>query len=484
MKFPLPRRLRTRLAFKQTSGFALLAVLAAWSAYVLLARRAYDQLDDELQHRAVAVRSMLQVQGNDVRWINKEADTEVRSQFAHSVRYYELVDTNSHPVESSAEMAALNLPASQPAREALESGRSTRETVTEPGGFRLRVLNFPVLGEQRHYLLRIGIPLAEADEDTARLRLYLLLLLPLVLLIHWLNSWLFAARELRPLEQIAAAARQMGPLEMNSRFPVTGNGDEIDQLSSALNATLARMQGSLQRMSEFLRNLCHEIRQPLTVMRSETEQALRAGISDQRYREMLSAQLEHVQMVARAVSDLMELAQSDDGKIKPHFQREDLSELVQSAIDGMRTKAAEQSIHLSGTVQQNVVGEFDAGQIWRLILNLLDNAIKYNCPNGRVDVKLSAHGAAAILSVSDTGCGIAREEQQKIFERGYRVTATHNSVQGTGLGLYFVRSIVRAHGGEIEITSHPGQGSSFVVSLPLVGWTPEVPADLRDASVQ
>jgi signal transduction histidine kinase len=484
MKLPLPRRLRTRLAFKQTSGFALLAVLTAWSAYVLLARRAYDQLDDELQDRAIAVRSMLQVQGNEVRWINKEADTEVRSQFEHSMRYYELVDTNSHPVQSSPEMAALNLPPSQPAHEALESGRSTRETVTEPGGFRLRVLNFPVLGERRHYLLRIGIPLAEADEDTARLGLYLVLLVPLVLLIHWLNSWLFAASELRRLEEIATAARQMGPLEMNSRFPITGSGDEVDQLSSALNATLARMQGSLQRMSEFLRNLCHEIRQPLTVMRSETEQALRAGVSDQNYRDMLSAQLEHVQMLASTVSDLMELAQSDDGKIKLHCQREDLSELVQSALDGMRSKAAEQGIQLSGTVQRHIIGEFDAGQIWRLILNLLDNAIKYNHPNGRVDVKLSARHGVAILSVSDTGCGIAQEEQYRIFERGYRVTATRKSVQGTGLGLHFAHSIAKAHGGEIEVTSQPGQGSSFLVSLPLGGGMPEANADLRDISVQ
>jgi signal transduction histidine kinase len=237
-------------------------------------------------------------------------------------------------------------------------------------------------------------------------------------------------------------------------------------------------------MSEFLRNLCHEIRQPLTVMRSETEQALRSGISDQNYREMLSAQLEHVQMLASTVSDLMELAQSDDGQIKLHCQREDLSELVQSAVDGMRPKAAEQGIHLSGTVQQNVIGEFDAGQIWRLILNLLDNALKYNHPHGRVDVKLSAHGGVAILSISDTGCGIAQEEQHRIFERGYRVNATRKSIQGTGLGLHFARSIAKAHGGEIEITSHPGQGSSFVVSLPLVGSTREVASDLRDASVQ
>jgi signal transduction histidine kinase len=199
---------------------------------------------------------------------------------------------------------------------------------------------------------------------------------------------------------------------------------------------------------------------------------------------MLSAQLEHVQMLASTVSDLMELAQSDDGKIKLHCQREDLSELVQSALDGMRSKAAEQGIQLSGTVQRHIIGEFDAGQIWRLILNLLDNAIKYNRPNGRIDVKLSARHGAAILSVSDTGCGIAQEEQHRIFERGYRVTATRKSVQGTGLGLHFASSIAKAHGGEIEVTSQPGQGSSFLVSLPLVGVIQEADADLRDTSVQ
>jgi two-component system OmpR family sensor kinase len=484
MKLPLPRRLRSRLAFKQTATFALLAILIAWSAYVLLARRIYDQLDAELQDRAVAVRSMLQVHGSEVHWINKEADSEVRDQFDHSIRYYELVDSHARALETSPEMAALNLPWSAASGEALDSGRSTRETVTSGSGFRLRVLNFPVLGEQRHYLLKIGIPLAQADEDTARLGLCFLLFLPLVLLIHWLNSWLLAAAELRPLERIASVARQMAPLDMNGRLPVTGNGDEIDQLGSALNATLARLQGSLQRMSEFLRNLCHEIRQPLTVMRAETEQALRAGVSDENYRDMLSSQLEHVQLLARTVSDLMELAQSDDGQIKLHCEREDLSELVQSALDGMKAKAAEQGIHLSGTVQQNVIGEVDAGQIWRLVLNLLDNAIKYNHPNGRVDVKLSAHGGVALLSVSDTGCGIAAEEQHRVFERGYRVTSARKSAQGTGLGLHFARNIVRAHGGEIEISSHPGQGSSFLVSLPLVLGMAEPASDLRDTSVQ
>jgi signal transduction histidine kinase len=134
----------------------------------------------------------------------------------------------------------------------------------------------------------------------------------------------------------------------------------------------------------------------------------------------------------------------------------------------MRLNSGESNIHFSGTVQRNIVGLFDAGQLWRLILNLLDNAIKFTGPEGRVDVALTSHRDMAILSVTDTGCGIPVQEQSRIFERGYRTSSARNStVPGTGLGLHFARSIAQAHGGNIEVISVPGQGSCFRVSLPL-----------------
>ncbi|HWS17616.1 MAG TPA: HAMP domain-containing sensor histidine kinase, partial [Candidatus Elarobacter sp.] len=226
---------------------------------------------------------------------------------------------------------------------------------------------------------------------------------------------------------------------------------------------------SFQRMTEFLRTLSHEIRQPLTVLRSETEQALRLGSSETNYRDTLSRQLEHVELLVRTVSDLMELAQSESEQIKLHREKEDLSELVQTAVDGMRGQAGERGIKISGTVQQNVIGAFDAGQIWRLLLNLLDNAIKFNHNGGNIDVILAVHNDAAIVSVSDTGSGIAVEDQAHIFERGYRsISARKSHVPGTGLGLHFARSIVEAHGGRIEVASSSGEGSCFRVSLPLV----------------
>lgn len=486
MKLLLLRRLSSRLAIKQTITFALLVVVLAWSAYELLARRIYGEVDHQLHEQAIAVRSMLLVRGNDIRWLNDQADPEVRDQFSKSVRFYQVADDKGKILESSSEMAELHLPFSGVARQALQSGHNTWEDYGTPGEDHLRILNMPVLGStQQQFVMRLGVSLDDADDDARRLRLYMLLLLPIMILAHAVNARIMAGRSLKPLEEITAAAKQITPFDLSKRLPVSGRADELDELTVSLNAMLVRLQSSFQRMSEFLRTLSHEIRQPLTVLRSETEQALRMGSSETNYRDTLSKQLEHVELLARTVSDLMELAKSENEQMKLQREREDLSELVQTAIDGIRAQASDRGIQISGTVQQNVVGAFDAGQIWRLLLNLLDNAIKFNHPGGKVDVSLSVVNDMAMISISDTGRGIATEEQKNIFDRGYRTAAARkSSVPGTGLGLHFARIIAEAHGGHIEVHSVPGEGSCFHVSLP-IGQAVEsvLPSLSRDTTV-
>ncbi len=469
MKLPLPRRLRSRLAFKQTLSFALLVLVVAWGAYALFASRIYTQLDDELQDRAIAVRTMLQVRNGEVRWINKDADREVREQFERNIRYFDLRNDQGQILEASHDMATLHIPFDEAAQRTLTSGTAEFETFGGQANSRLRVINAPVIGMlQRHYVMRLAMPMEQADQDAAHLRWFILLLLPAVLAVHGITSWIMTGNMLRPLEQMNAAAARINPFDPNSRLPVFGTDDELDQLSITLNAAIARLQGSFQRMSEFLRNLSHEVRQPLTVMRAETELALRQSGPEPAYREMLSSQLQHVELLARTVSDLMEMAHSENDQITLRCQTEDLSELVQTAVDGMRIKSSEHNIHISGTLQQNVIGQFDAGQIWRLLLNLLENAIKYNNPEGRIDVSLTSHNGRAMISISDTGQGIPADEQGRIFERGYRTQSARKSpVAGTGLGLHFAQAIAQAHGGDIEVASVSGHGSCFRVSLPL-----------------
>jgi len=154
----------------------------------------------------------------------------------------------------------------------------------------------------------------------------------------------------------------------------------------------------------------------------------------------------------------------------------------------MRPQAGDRGIQIAGTVQQGVIGAFDAGQIWRLLLNLLDNAIKFNHAGGHIDVVLAVHNDQAIITVSDTGSGIIAEDQAHIFERGYRApSARKSNVPGTGLGLHFARGIAEAHGGRIDVTSVPGEGSCFRVSLPLLPVPAHDPATPslfhRDASI-
>jgi len=469
MKLLLTRHLRTRLALRQTFSFALLVIVLAWSAYGLLARHVYGQLDDEVQDRSIAVRTMLQVRDGHVRWLNQEADSEVREQFEHAIRFYQLLDEKGRVLDSSRELSRFQLSPSKEAQNTLVTGIASYETLQLPNGISLRVSNSRVLGsKQQFYLLRLGVSLSDIEDRMAKTRYTMVGLLLLIILIHGMNAWLMAGTTLRPLETILAAAKQITPFDGTTRLPVPGTHDEFDELSTALNGAISRLQSSYQRMSDFLRNLSHEIRQPLTIMRSETEQALRSNQADSKYRETLTSQLEQIDLLARTISGLMELAQSDDDVVTLQCQSEDLSELIQAAIDGMRLKPNERNIQISGMVQKNIVGQFDAAQIWRLILNLLDNAVKFNRVNGRVDVSLTAHDGLAILSISDTGSGMPKEEQAKIFERGYRCPSSQlSSVPGTGLGLHFARSIVHAHGGHIDFSSVDGEGTCFRVTLAL-----------------
>jgi len=165
MKLLLLRRLSSRLAFKQTITFALLVVVIAWSAYALLARRIYGQVDEELQDRSIAVRSMLLVRGNDIRWLNEQADPEVREQFSKSIRFYQLLDDKGKVIETSNEMSDLRLPFGA-ARQALQSGHNTWEYYGAAGEDHLRILNTPVLGlKQQQFVMRLGVALDDADDD-------------------------------------------------------------------------------------------------------------------------------------------------------------------------------------------------------------------------------------------------------------------------------------------------------------------------------
>jgi signal transduction histidine kinase len=297
----------------------------------------------------------------------------------------------------------------------------------------------------------------------------LLLVRPLSVLLAGVASWTVVGKTLAPLQQISDAAKAISRPDLSERLPVPGTQDELDQLSTSLNAMLARLQGSVQHMQEFLPNVSHELRRTLTALHADAERALRWSRGEEDYREALSNQLQQLTLACNSVSDMLTVAQNPSGNIQPGRQEESLSEVVTTAVDAIRATAAERNIEIVAAVEENLKAEVDAGHLWRLLLNLLDNAIKFNRSQGCVEVVLASHETQAMISVRDTGCGMAPADLQHIFERSYRSPQARKSgVQGSGLGLSLVRAIAEAYGGRIEVESTPGEGSCFRVWLPLL----------------
>jgi signal transduction histidine kinase len=198
-----------------------------------------------------------------------------------------------------------------------------------------------------------------------------------------------------------------------------------------------------------------------------------------------------MERMASTMTDLLAVALSDRDGLKLNRRPENVSELAMVAVEGMRQVAGEKKIELRTTIWDEVVGDVDAGQLWRLLLNLLDNAIKYNKPNGHVDVSVTSLNGMIEVAVTDTGCGIPAEDVPHVFDRFYRSAEVKRSgIKGHGLGLAFAKEVAEAHGGSIEVTSTVGRGSRFRVTLPVLATSstdagnrrveedaPEIPAD-------
>lgn len=246
-------------------------------------------------------------------------------------------------------------------------------------------------------------------------------------------------------------------------------GLEAQDLARSYNALMKRLTDNLRRSRQFSANVTHELRTPLTILRGETELALRNGREQQQLRQVLESNLEEISRMSYLIEDLLLLSKTDLGEIPLKMEALDLTglilELHHQAQLLAETKRITVKYHLP---EKQVVIHADSLRLRQVFLNLLTNAIKYTPEQGEVSIKLTTDTEKVDISISDTGIGMDSEHLEKIFERFYRINKTHNRHDGgSGLGLAIVKWIVDAHGGMVKVSSVPGQGSEFTVSLPL-----------------
>lgn len=286
-------------------------------------------------------------------------------------------------------------------------------------------------------------------------------------LLMLLGGWWLMSKALGPVAALIRAAERIHLHNLKERLPSTGNGDELDRLTEVFNAMTDRLDAAFTRVREFTLHASHELKTPLTILRGEMETMMRDDATPPAHREHLASQLEEVQRLTKIVDGLTFLAKADAGQAVLKLEPVRLDELVRDIFADAQVLARGQRIAVTLSKCDEAIVQGDSHRLRQLLLNLADNAIKYNHPEGHVDIALTRHSDSAVLAFGNTGPGIGPERLPRVFDRFYRGDPAHSSdVEGCGLGLSIAQWIVAAHGGTISIASEPGQQTTVTVRLP------------------
>jgi len=331
----------------------------------------------------------------------------------------------------------------------------------------MRIVTVPTRIQGESYVVEMGAPTDDIETALHGLVMTLLFGLPVVIMIVSVGGYTLVRRSLQPVEDIRATAQQITFGNLSNRLPVATTGDALEHLSVTLNQMLDRLEDAYEQASRFSADASHELRTPLAILRGELESIVRERELPASLRERVGSVLEETERLSRITESLFTISRLDAGEAQIQHVRFDLAPLVQTAAEQMALLAEVKKIkvRIAGSPAP-VMG--DPSRIKQIVVNLLDNAIKYTQDGGDISLKVSAAHHKVILEVTDNGAGIAAAALPHIFDRFYRADHVRSrEIGGAGLGLSIVRSIVQAHGGSIEIQSIEGKGTACRVELPL-----------------
>jgi signal transduction histidine kinase len=287
------------------------------------------------------------------------------------------------------------------------------------------------------------------------------------LLVALVGGWWLMRRSLAPVEALTRAIERTHDRNLHEQLPRTGNGDELDRLTQVFNDMTARLDQSFQRIREFTLHASHELKTPLTVMQGELETACREENLTETQRDRVLSLADEVQRLAKIVDGLSLLTKADAGQVSMVMEPVQMDGLVREAVEDARLLGYSDRIEVTLGECEVVTVRGDRHRLRQVLLNLADNAVKYNEPGGTVNVALRGTGSEALLTIANTGPGIPAESLPKVFNRFFRGDASHSSaVEGSGLGLSIAQWIVEAHGGRIAIDSSAGGLTRVTVHLP------------------
>jgi two-component system, OmpR family, sensor kinase len=476
--------LRARLTLWYSVVLALLLLVFSITSYFLFAGGENRRTDADLAELAKSFLVTFQDELKDPDEPGGLQDAARQAMLEHRVRGDTLlvVDSAGQIVANSADVLPSSAAANSIAARALASSsfqqiveaasrsdQTYRNIAAEKGGLRAYAVRFAANGQT--WSLVILRSLHAQHEMLQEIRIAFAWLIPLGVLLASVGGYFLARRSLAPVAAMGAQAERIGAVNLHDRFAVRNPNDELGRLAQTFNDLLDRLDQSFERQRRFISDASHELRTPVSILCGEAEVALsQASRSPEEYRESLAVLHQEAQRLTRIVEDLFTLTRADAGEYRLAHSDFYLDELVADCVRAARALAQAKNITLSVVAANEMPVRADEDLLRRMILNLLDNAIKYTPEGGNVSVTCNPAPDGYELSVTDSGPGIPVDMQSRIFERFFRVDRARSRSGrdgGAGLGLAIASWIAEAHLGRIELVRSDATGSTFTVRVPV-----------------
>jgi heavy metal sensor kinase len=457
---------RVRLTLWYVLVCGLLLIGFSLFIYVVLSKNLYARLDHSLSNATQTATSAFQTEvaenGGNVEAGAQEALSELRLPDVYIAIY------------KGKQLLAADYPEGQllalPENTATVIRAGNQVAFTTIDGFGeegARVAIATVNLAATDYLVVVTEPLHDLVEQLEAIRRTFYFGMPATLLVAGLGGFVLARKSLAPVVAMSDQAARISAKNLHERLRVNNESDELGHLASVLNELLSRLNRSFENMREFMADASHELRTPLSIIRGEADVALSQDRDSTDYKDALAIIQDEARRLSRLVDDLLVLARADAGQRPLQIGEFYLNDLVEECCRAAQVLAAQKGLSLGLESSPDIPFRGDEDVLRRMVLNLLDNAVKYTPADGTVCVTLVAEAARVKIIVMDTGIGVPAEAAAQIFERFYRIRRARSRADGgSGLGLAIARWAAEAHHGSIALASQPDQGSTFTVTLP------------------
>jgi heavy metal sensor kinase len=441
------------------SAAALLSLTSLW-----MLRRSVDANEyHDMQERAEDVQLVLEHEDPNQSMEALQKDFSAIYSFKDDGKYLQVRDQDGNWIFRSKRMIEKN--PELPLSDRIPPNGILAEF--HQGSRYVRILAYPIVVRGKGYSVQTGIALNKSMALLMRFRTDLLFLTPVVILLAGIGGHLMSRKALQPVAALAAQARLINDHNLDMRLPVPNAKDEISDLSKTLNQMLERIDKAFASVRAFTGNASHELRTPISLLRTEIDVALYRPRSAEEYRETLMRLNEEAVRMTNLVENLLSLARADGGAEAMSLAPMELRSLFQNIARAWTAAMRRAMLDFRVQIPSNgIVLLGDANGMQRLLSILLENAANYTPPGGSVTLSAKCVDFHVVLSVRDTGMGISAEDMPRIFDRFYRGSQTGETVShGSGLGLALAKWIAERHGTQLKVESQPGQGSCFSFSL-------------------